>query len=253
LSRPLIGITTYRADNKYGYPYLHLSEYYAQVLVEAGANPVLLPVSYSDGAPNQLSAHLDGIVLSGGGDIDPALYGSQPHPLVDGVDNMRDSLEIELVKRFLQARKPFLGICRGLQVINVAMGGTLYEDITEQYSDSLKHDCFPLFPREHLTHTVQIESGTTLYTILKASTIRVNSLHHQAIRQLASGLNATARAPDGVIEAIECTGHPFGLGVQWHPENLPDDPASKRLFSAFVQAVVAVLNNSYGNEGIRDK
>jgi putative glutamine amidotransferase len=135
----------------------------------------------------------------------------------------------------LDKPKPFLGICRGLQVINVAMGGSLYEDLNEQFADVLKHDNH-LQPRDHLAHPVELEAGSRLEQVIEARQVQVNSLHHQGIHRLASDLYATGSAPDGLIEALELPGHPFGMAVQWHPEELQAHEAMRRLFIAFVGA-----------------
>jgi putative glutamine amidotransferase len=179
---------------------------------------------------------LDGIVFTGGGDVAPERYGSQAHPLVDDVDADRDRVEVHLLKRTLEQGLPFLGICRGLQVINVALGGTLYEDILDQRPNSLKHQYYPNWPRNYLAHSVQVEQNSRLGKMLGAPAVQVNSLHHQGIRDLAAPLQATAFAPDGVIEAFELAEHPFGMAVQWHPEWLQEHLPMQTLFRTFVRA-----------------
>jgi putative glutamine amidotransferase len=131
---------------------------------------------------------------------------------------------------------PFLGICRGCQVINVALGGTLFTDIEAQKPDALKHDWFPHHPRDHRPHALQVEPGSLLSGLLGADNPQVNSLHHQGIDLLAPALKASAHAPDSLVEALELPGHPFGLGVQWHPEWLPDDPTMRALFEGLIQS-----------------
>jgi putative glutamine amidotransferase len=179
---------------------------------------------------------LDGILFTGGGDVHPEQYGSQPHPLVDDVDSDRDRVEIHLLQRILGNGLPFFGICRGLQVINVALGGTLFEDILDQRPDSILHRYYPDWPRNHLAHGIQVEEGSRLGQILGESNLQVNSLHHQGIRELAAPLRASASASDGLVEAFELADHPFGLAVQWHPEWLQEHPPMQTLFRAFVQA-----------------
>jgi putative glutamine amidotransferase len=141
-----------------------------------------------------------------------------------------------LVQEALTQGKPFLGICRGLQVINVALGGSLYEDLLDQHPNALKHNRFPEEARDFLAHSVKIDEDSRLSNILSAEGAEVNSLHHQGIRQLAPQLRATAHAPDGVIEAVEAPAHPFGLAVQWHPEWLQAHLAMRALFEKFVMA-----------------
>jgi putative glutamine amidotransferase len=145
-------------------------------------------------------------------------------------------VEIHLIQQALQARQPFMGICRGLQVINVALGGSLYEDILDQRSGALRHAYGDLQPRNYLAHTVQLEESSLLASYLGASELQVNSLHHQGIRRLADGLKAAAIAPDGLVEAFEMPGYPFALAVQWHPEALQEHTSMQRLFQAFVKA-----------------
>ena len=233
---PLIGVTTWRGTSKSGSPQFFLSQTYTSSLVEAGACPVMIPLDLPEAVLEALLSRLDGLLFSGGGDVHPSRYNSQMHPLVGDVDEDRDRIEIYLVKRALESGLPFLGICRGLQVINVAMGGTLYEDILDQHPHALKHAYYPDWPRDYLAHGVQVESASRLASILDGADFQVNSLHHQGIRQLAPSLQATAHAPDGLIEACELPGHPFGLAVQWHPECLQAHLPMRRLFQAFVGA-----------------
>lgn len=236
MNSPLIGITAYRRHPA-GKAIEHsLSEMYVQAVMRAGGVPLLIPVELSAQHAALLTPRLDGLLLSGGGDIQPERYGSQPHPRVASVDPLRDDLEIALVQIAVEQGLPFLGICRGVQVINVALGGTLYEDIASQCANPLRHDNYPDIPRDFLAHAVKAEAGSRLAAITGCTRFEVNSLHHQALRNAAPSLKAVAWAPDGVIEAVELPGHPFGLGVQWHPECIPDAPESLPLFKALVQA-----------------
>jgi putative glutamine amidotransferase len=158
------------------------------------------------------------------------------HPKVNSVDTDRDRVELFVLQEVIQRQTPFLGICRGFQVINVGLGGTLYEDILDQHPGGMDHSHQPGAPRDHLTHAVAVEPESKLGQILGQKSVPVNSLHHQGVRRLAPTLRPTATSPDGLIEAYELPGYPFGLAVQWHPECLPDHPAMQRLFQAFVQA-----------------
>lgn len=239
MSLPMIGLTTYRSLSQQGYPQFAQSEAYTRALAQAGACPVMIPLGLPEAALQTLLARLDGVLFTGGGDVDPARYGNPQHPLVADVDPNRDQLEIGLLHELTRAGKPFLGICRGLQVINVALGGSLYEDLLEQRPGSLEHRFYPGWPREHLAHAVQIEPGSRLAEILSGPTFPVNSLHHQGIQRLAAGLRPTASAPDGLVEAFELPGHSFGLAVQWHPENLQEHAPMRALFQAFVRAAGA--------------
>lgn len=233
---PLIGITTYRTKNRYGYPQICVNEAYITSLTNSGAVPTLIPLGLSEENMRSLLDRLDGVLFSGGGDIQPERYGSQPHPLVDNVDPDRDRVELFIFDQVVQRQKPFLGICRGLQLINVALGGTLYEDISDQRPDSLSHQNPDTLPRDTLSHPVSVLEDSLLHQILDQRDPPVNSLHHQGIRRLASPLKPTAYAPDGIIEAFEIPDYPFGLAVQWHPEWLQEHAAMQRLFRSFVQA-----------------
>jgi putative glutamine amidotransferase len=232
----LIGVTTYRNQNAYSFTQFSISEAYISALANSGASPVLIPLGGSAAALDVLLARLDGLLFSGGGDIDPQAYHSQMHVSVQEVDRDRDRVEIYLMEQALGRRLPFMGICRGLQLINVALGGSLYEDILDQHEGAIQHQFFPGWPRDHLAHKVQIEADSSLGRILGATELPVNSLHHQGVKSLAPELRATAVAPDGIIEGFELPGYPFGLAVQWHPEWLQAHTPMRALFRAFIQA-----------------
>lgn len=236
MSAPVIGITSARVLSPYGFPLIQVTEAYVQAVSEAGAIPVLIPLGLSKAALESLLPRLDGILFSGGGDIAPDCYGHDFHPLVDGVDRDRDQVEIELFQDTLQAGLPFLGICRGIQLVNIGLGGTLYEDILDQHSQALQHQYYPNWPRNYLAHSIHVDESSRLGKILRTKDTQVNSLHHQGIEKLASELQVTATAPDGIIEAVELPGYPFGIAVQWHPEWLREDPAMRSLFREFVLA-----------------
>ena len=185
---------------------------------------------------------VDGFLLPGGGDINPKVYGEETiYSNVSGVDDMRDALEFKMVKTVIDEQIPFLAICRGHQVLNVALGGTLWQDIATDMPEAVRHDNYGQFPRNYLAHPIRITRDDSLLAQqLQTTSISVNSLHHQAIRDLADGLTVTAVAPDGLIEAVEVSGHPFALAVQWHPEHLvKDDPAMQKLFKGLVDAAQA--------------
>ena len=210
---------------------------YAEAVLAGGGLPVLIPLSPAEADLAALLARLDGLLLAGGGDVDPACYGAAAHPKTALVDNRRDHVEIALVRAAMATNKPVLGICRGAQVFNVALEGTLYQHLPEEYSSTLNHSCIPPdYPRSHLAHAVQVEAGSLLAECLGEASTLVNSRHHQAVRELAAGLVVTGRAPDGLVEAVELPGHPFALGVQWHPENLLAQPAMRALFTRFAAA-----------------
>lgn len=236
MSKPLIGITTYQQVNSYGYPANAVMTSYIQAVANAGGLPVLIPLGLEIDAYQVLIERLDGILFTGGGDVHPEHYGGQAHIKVGDVDAERDRVELWLAQAVVAQDKPFLSICRGFQVLNVALGGSLYEDILDQKPDAIKHDYFPNQPRNLLAHQVILAEGSRLANILGLTSTSVNSLHHQGVRNLASPLTATAYAPDGLLEAFELPAHRFGLAVQWHPEWLQEHEPMRKLFRAFVDA-----------------
>ncbi len=216
---------------------------YVHAMAKAGAAPLLIPNLADKTLLRTLYDLLDGLLLSGGEDIDPAYYGETRHEKCGPVSPDRDEAELTLTGWAMDDGKPLLGICRGIQVLNVALGGSLYQDIQAQIQGGDKHDYrYPGYPRNRLSHTVTVAPQTHLAHILgllnsPCPLYRVNSSHHQAIKGVAPGLTVAARAPDDIIEAVEAEGHPFAIGVQWHPEELADnDVRSQRIFDALVEA-----------------
>jgi putative glutamine amidotransferase len=233
---PLIGITTGRDRDAAGETWIQVTQAYVQAILRAGGSPILLPVGLDGERLAQVSALLDGVLLTGGDDIDPALFNGELHPRVAGVDAGRDDLEIWLARWAVAESVPFLGICRGCQVVNVALGGSLFTDIPDQVPAAERHHHLKGEPRSRLAHAVQVEPGTRLSAILGQADLPANSSHHQSAKDVPSGLRISARAADGIIEALELPDHPFGLTVQWHPEWLPDAPAHQAIFTAFIRA-----------------
>ncbi len=236
---PLIGVTTYRSANKSGNPNYGLNQAYSHSLSAAGAAPVLIPLDLPQDSLFTILSRVDGLLFTGGGDIGPQLYGGSRHPQVSGIDPDRDRTELLLYQAARQNDLPFFGICRGLQLVNVAQGGTLYEHIIDQHPDALDHSHNSEHGRDRLAHQLRLTAGSNLERILGQSTLEVNSLHHQGIRKLGAGLRATAYAPDGLIEGIELENHDFGLAVQWHPEELQAHASMRSLFENFVCAAQA--------------
>jgi putative glutamine amidotransferase len=236
MTSPLIGITTYRHSNQQGYPQISISEAYAQAVSQAGGIPVLIPLGLSELQLDALQSRLDGVLLSGGGDIAPEIYGANPHPAVDHVDPDRDRVELRLFRKIIEKRMPFLGICRGIQVINVALGGTLYTHIPDQLPDALHHPFVEGNSRDFLAHEVRIQPGSKIFGIMGQSSVMVNSMHHQGIDRLADDLQATSHAPDGLVEGVEMRGYNFGVAVQWHPECLTNHVSMLALFQSFVRS-----------------
>lgn len=234
--QPLIGITSGLIHNRSGAPVCQVGQAYVFAIQKAGGIPVIVPLGLAKSDIDTLWQRLDGILFSGGGDIAPSLFHGTPHPRVYGVSPERDDLELSLIRAGLSENKPLLAICRGIQVLNVAFGGTLYTHIQDQRTQSLKHDWFPDFPRDKLAHTVRLTHGSKLHQIYGAEEIRVNSLHHQGLAEIGQGLTTTGFAPDDLVEGVEVEGASFAIGVQWHPECLPDDAGSEALFGAFVRA-----------------
>lgn len=238
MSLPLIGITTYQYKASSNQAYA-CSSTYTQAIANAGGVPVLIPLGLPEEHLLALFQRVDGLLFPGGGDIDPHIYGAADGSKAKNINADRDRIELLLARRASQEGKPFIGICRGFQVVNVALGGGLYVDIATENPAALKHDHYPDIPRDKLVHRVTVTPGTALASILAEREPWVNSLHHQCVLTLGEGLKPTAYAPDGLLEAMELTGHPFGLAVQWHPEELQAHEPMRRLFRAFVESTRA--------------
>jgi putative glutamine amidotransferase len=209
---------------------------YLRAVERAGGVPVPLAPGLAPATLDALWERIDALVLIGGWDVDPALYGQPRHPKTENVSVARDTPETGLVRRALTDRLPVFGICRGLQVLNVALGGSLVQDIADDVDTSLVHA--QKEPRDVATHEVRVAAGSRLHAIVGAHGLAVNSMHHQAIGRVGDGLREVAWAPDGVVEGLELPGDDrFVLGVQWHPEELVErDPAARALFAALVDA-----------------
>jgi putative glutamine amidotransferase len=235
--QPLIGITSGVIENSTGVMVHQLGEAYTRAILRAGGIPLVIPLGLDKPGLRALVQQLDGLVLSGGGDIDPGRFNGDPHPKIYGISPERDQLETSLVNIALELDKPLLAICRGIQVLNVALGGKLHTHIQDQMTHSLKHDWFPKFPRDKLAHTVSLKCESLLDQIYGTDEIQVNSLHHQGISKIGERLVATAFAPDGLVEGLEVLEASFAIGVQWHPECLPEDAGSQKLFNALIPGV----------------
>lgn len=208
-----------------------------EAITRGGGIPLVLPYLTDEGAMNQLAQQIDGLYLTGGNDIDPTYFGEEPHPNLGSVNPERDRFEIAFIKKILQRKKPILGVCRGCQVLNVAMGGTMYQDIYAQMNgELLQHQ--QNAPFDHASHFVNVAKGSLLEEIVGTEQIMVNSRHHQANRNVGDDLAVCGTANDGVLEAIEGTNDFFVLGVQWHPENLISngDISSKKIFDYFIKS-----------------
>jgi putative glutamine amidotransferase len=226
---PLIGITTYGrdAENRFSAPCR-----YVDGVRRAGGSAVLLPPG--EPRPEIWLELIDGILLAGGGDIDPRHYGGAAHQTIYNVDAERDTFELELVRHLVASEVPTLGVCRGIQVINVALGGTLHEHLPDAFGEAVVHR---LAPREPTVHRIKVVAGCRLARILGTLEFEGQSWHHQAIKDPAPSLEVAAHAPDGVVEAVEKRDHPWFYALQWHPElAADDDPVQARVFHALVEA-----------------
>jgi putative glutamine amidotransferase len=214
-----------------------VSQAYVTALVAAGATPFIVPHLFSEALLRPLYDRADGLLLAGGQDVDPSRYGAERHPALGYTEDGRDFIELTLARWALAEGKPVLGVCRGMQLLNVAAGGTLVQDIGACCTTTINHDLGPAAPRDHHAHDVRIAPGSRLAQSVGAASLSVNSLHHQAVETLGAGLAASAWAPDGIVEGIEGVAQTaFALGVQWHPESLARDAASDRLFASFAHA-----------------
>ena len=226
MSRPVIGITCYVEPAKFAAWELStalLPYDYVDHVVRAGGQPVILPPA---GDPSALVGRLDGLILAGGGDVGPARYGEAPHERTGYVRDFRDEAELGVTRAALERGVPFLGICRGLQILNVALGGSLHQHLP----DVVGHLGHPPAPGRYGRMPVRLEPGGQITKIFDTESVDVAHSHHQAIDRLGTGLTVTAHAEDGTIEAVELVDHPFALAVQWHPET-EDESA---LFEALV-------------------
>lgn len=235
---PLIGVSmsiTVKTTPERAY----VNSTYLNAIQQAGGVPVPLPAQLSPRSWERLAPGLDGLLLTGGGDIDPALFGETPQPTLYDVAPIRDTFEATAARWALERHVPLLCVCRGLQVLNVALGGTLYQDVGTEPGTQLEHS--QKGPRDEPTHKVKVTPGSRLAEVLGADEVEVNSMHHQAVKALGRGLTACAWAPDQIVEGLELPGHDgFLLAVQWHPEELigHSEPA-RRLFSALVTHAAA--------------
>lgn len=234
MRKPLIGLTPAH-DMESGD--VKARPTYMRALKAAGAIPVVMPLDASEEDLKQLSKDLDGFLFTGGPDVHPFLFGEETQAHCGNVSPARDQMEISLLPMIMELQKPILGICRGIQVLNIALGGNIWQDIPSQVTRD-----FPLahsqpFSYDMPCHTVVLTEGSLLARISESSSIKVNSMHHQAVKDLAPGLIASAYSTDYLIEALEMPDYPFFIGVQWHPEYLWEkNKEAFRLFQTFVKA-----------------
>ena len=234
--RPIIGITGGNIKSKTGAYTFNLGQAYVKAIRHAGGIPLLIPLGTGRADLRRIIQLVDGILFTGGGDVAIERFKGQEHPKVANVSPLRDQLEFTLMELVFEEHLSLLAICRGIQVLNVAFGGTLYTHIEDQLDNALKHDWYPNFPRDKHAHTVSLAYGSVLHEIFEVDEVPVNSLHHQGIAKVGEGLEAIAFAPDGLVEGLAVVDEKFAVGVQWHPECLPDDPEMQALFKAFITA-----------------
>jgi putative glutamine amidotransferase len=230
-NKPVIGVIPLMDYNKNSY--WMLPGYFGGI-IEAGGMPVMLPLTSDSADIEQLTSMCDGFLFTGGQDVDPKLYSARKTGVCGECSPERDTMEELLLKRAMEADKPILGICRGIQFINAALGGTLWQDIPSQFSDTILHCQKP--PYDVPIHEVNIRADSPLYDLLKTDTIPVNSYHHQGVRALSHELLPMAEAPDGLIEAVYAPKQKFLWAVQWHPEfSYLKDENSRLIFREFVR------------------
>ena len=217
---------------------VRLTAAYVTALENAGLVPVIIPPLSEDGAAAAILDVVSGLVLSGGGDVDPARYGETPHPKIRSVNAARDATETTLIREARARRTPVLAICRGIQILNVALGGTLVQDISSQCETTIAHD--DEGARDSRSHEITIDAGSRIAAAMGTARCSVNSFHHQSVKDVAAGMRITARSPDGVIEGMESTDDAWWvLAVQWHPEEMTEspDPWDRGLFNAFARQI----------------
>ncbi|HZJ82813.1 MAG TPA: gamma-glutamyl-gamma-aminobutyrate hydrolase family protein [Clostridia bacterium] len=234
MTKPIIGIS---CDYDWKKETAQLHRGYYDAVLEAGGIPYLIPNLGKDSIDDMLDI-VGGVMLTGGNDIDPMYFGESPHPKLGDINPYRDEMEIELAKESMDRDIPILGVCRGVQVMNIAMGGTIYQDTASQWKGSSplqKHS--QLAPLWYGSHKVKLIQDSKLRSIMMVDTLWTNSFHHQAIKEIAHSFHVTATCGDGIIEGIESPQHRFALGVQWHPEKMWEkDPSMLQLFRALVDA-----------------
>ncbi|HHU48810.1 MAG: gamma-glutamyl-gamma-aminobutyrate hydrolase family protein [Caldicoprobacterales bacterium] len=237
--KPVIGIT---CDYDWEKHTFQLKSGYVEGIYRCGGMPFLIPPLFSDEASNGSNIvtgiihRIHGLLLSGGQDVHPRYFQEQPHISIGRVNPFRDQTELSLCRQAVKIGIPVFGICRGIQLMNIALGGDIYQDLMAQAGDKglICHD--QPAPKWFGFHNVHIKEGSRLHHILGTTKLSTNTFHHQAVRRPAPQLEIAATAPDGVIEAVECSSHPFLIGVQWHPECMLEDPYMIKLFQAFVEA-----------------
>jgi putative glutamine amidotransferase len=237
LSRfPIIGLPTLAIPGDRKPPRFGINQSYVRALSAAGCAPVLIPVLDDEDRLRAIYDRLDGIVFPGGADVAPQEYGEEPIDNLNVVEPPRDRIELTLARWAFADDLPTLGICRGQQLLNVALGGSLYQDLRHQGVTTVEHSDADGRARNALRHRVRLDPSSRLAQLIDETSIEVNSLHHQAVKGVAPQLKVTGRSDDGVIESLESDDRRFLIAVQWHPEEIDDVPWVKRLFAGFANA-----------------
>lgn len=233
--KPIIGLMAHMDTEKGPFGHSHLGNTYILSISRAGGVPLMIPARLQEDERERLVPLCDGFLFTGGVDISPYFYGEDAHEKVGFTDSVLDEVQIPFMKMALAADKPILGICRGHQVLNVACGGTLYQDLSEIPGVYVKH--FQKTRSGDVSHMVNLKPGSLLFT-LYGEKIMVNSYHHQAVKKCGKNVKPVAYSADGVVEAIEVAGHSYAMGVQWHPEAMyaVGNPSMEPLFASFVEA-----------------
>ena len=233
MSKPLIGLTPGHNTESQD---IFMRPTYMEALSAAGAIPVVLPLTVSQEDCGKLAETFDGFLFTGGPDPHPFLFGQETHRNCGNISLRRDTMETALLSAVMKTGKPVLGICRGIQLLNAALGGTNYQDLL---ANGFEQHTILVCGRNEGTHCVQVERDSVLYHIFQCEQLEVNSFHHQAVRVLAPCLEAMAHSEDGVVEAVRVKDHPFAVATQWHPEMMFDSDQQLKLATAFVQACQA--------------
>lgn len=236
---PLIGLPTLAIPPGPKPPRFGINQSYVRALTAAGCAPVLIPILDDDDRLRAIYDRLDGIVFPGGADVAPHEYGEEPIGNLNVIEPLRDRTELTLARWAFDDDLPTLGICRGQQLLNVALGGTLYQDLIHQGATSVEHSDADGRARNALLHRVRLDPSSRLAQLIDETDIEVNSLHHQAVKEIAAPLKVTGTSEDGVIESLESDERRFLLAVQWHPEEIDSIPWVRRLFEGFARAAQA--------------
>ena len=235
--RPVIGIPARSVvDSSNGFRYSGIPLTYSSNVERAGGAPILIPLHLSEDTLKAIYSRIDGLLLAGGVDVHPKEFGEDILPFCGEIDTARDETELRVTRWALNDGRPIFGICRGIQMLNVAAGGSLYQDIPSQIETEQNHSYKQGDPYNLRAHPIELEPTSRMAQWLGTSHIQVNSLHHQSLKNVAPGLRVIGRSPDGVVEAVESTNEQFRVGVQFHPELLEDDERMLNLFRAFVES-----------------